>query len=149
MAEGRIRQVACKMRGMKREFYQRMIAHANRKEWWHVPPQDPTAYGKRGKFYSASYSEAEFFGRPNDKPEKVRIERPLVGDEISVSKVLGVPTQNGNMNLEEIAEHDCRWRNAALSKGYDAIILMSPKCFSEFKESGKLPRSLELNILKV
>jgi len=52
------------------------------------------------------------------------------------------------MSLEEIAAHDERWRNAALAKGFDSIVLMSPKAFAEFKRSEKLPRSLELNILE-
>jgi hypothetical protein len=27
----------------------RIVAHVNRKAWWHVPPQDPMAYSKRGQ----------------------------------------------------------------------------------------------------
>ncbi len=50
--------------------------------------------------------------------------------------------------MTEIAEHNARWRNAALAKGYDSIVLMSPKGFSEFRASGKLLRSIELNILE-
>jgi len=139
------------MNPMKREclLLQRLIAHVNRKQWWHVPPQDPNAYSKRGKFYSATYREAEFYGRPDDNPEKVRVERPLIGDEKAISRVLGIPPQHDGMTLEEIAEHDARWRNAALAKGYDSIVLIVPKAFAEFKASGKLPRSVELNILNV
>jgi hypothetical protein len=42
----------------------RIVAHVNRKAWWHVPPQDPMAYSKRGKFFASSFAEAEFYGRP-------------------------------------------------------------------------------------
>ena len=42
----------------------RIVAHVNRKAWWHVPPQDPMAYRKRGKFFASSFAEAEFDGRP-------------------------------------------------------------------------------------
>ncbi len=126
---------------------EKIVRHVNRKNWWHVAPQDPDAYPKRGKFYASTYGEAEFFGRPNDNPEKVRVQRPLVGDEQAISKVLRIPPQHEDMTLEEIAEHDASWRKAALAKGYDSIVLMSPKGFSEFRASGKVPRSIELNIL--
>ncbi len=53
------------------------------------------------------------------------------------------------MTLKQIATHDALWRNAALKKGFDAIVLMAPKCFAEWKAGGKIPRSLELNILKI
>ncbi len=77
----------------------------------------------------------------------MRVERPLVGDERAISKVLRIPAQHEDMTLREIAEHDARWRDAALAKGYDSIVLMSPKGFSEFRASGKLRRSIELNTL--
>jgi hypothetical protein len=36
---------------------------------------------------------------------------------------------------------------AALAKGYDSNVLMTPKAFSEFRAGIKLPRSMELNVL--
>jgi len=127
--------------------YDKLVSHVNRKQWWHVLPADPDAYQKRGKFLASSFGEAEFYGRPLDEPEKVTIARPLVGDERTISKALGIPPQRDGMPLRQIAAHDAVWRNAALKKGFDSILLMSPRCFVEFKASGKLPRSLELNIL--
>ena len=127
---------------------ERIVAHVNRKQWWHVPPADPAAYSKRGKFLASSFSEAEFYGRPLDVPERVTIKMPLVGDESAISKALRIPPQREGMSLEAIASHDERWRNAALAKGFDSILLMAPKAFAEFKRSGKLPRSSELNILE-
>jgi len=126
----------------------KIVAHVNRKQWWHVPPADPMAYSKRGKFLASSFSEAEFYGRPLDEPQRVAIKKPLVGDEHAISKALRIPSQREAMSLEAIAPHDERWRNAALAKGFDSIVLMAPKAFAEFKRSGKLPRSLELNILE-
>lgn len=126
---------------------QKVIRHVNRKHWYHVPPRDPTAYGKRGKFFASSFSEAEFYGRPLDVPERVKISRPLLGDERTIARVLGIPAQHEGMSLEEIAKHDELWRNAAIAKGFDSIVLMSPKAFAKFKDDGKLPRSLELNVL--
>ena len=133
---------------MRKEFYDRLVAHINRKQWWHVPPVERDAYEKRGKFFSSSFAEAEFWGRPLDKPQKVTIKKPLVGDERRIARVLAIPAQQDGMTLEQIAAHDARWRNAALTKGYDAIVLMTPKCFLEWKTNGKMPRSLELNVLK-
>ena len=130
-------------------FYDKLIAHVNRKQWWHVPPSDPKAYGKRGKFFASTFQEAELYGRPLDTPQRVAIAAPLVGDEKRISRILGMPPQHGDMTLQEIAAHDARWRDAALAKGFDSIVLMAPGPFSRFKLDGKLPRSLELNILKV
>ena len=70
---------------------ERIVAHVNRKQWWHVPPADPAAYSKRGKFLASSFSEAEFYGRPLDVPERVTIKMPLVGDESAISKALRIP----------------------------------------------------------
>jgi len=125
----------------------RVVLYVNRKCWWHVPPQDPAAYNKRGKFFASSFTEAEFYGRPLDAPERVKIARPLVGDERTIAKVLGIPPQHEGMNLDEMAAHDALWRNAGLVKGFDSIVLMAPKAFAKFKNDGKLPRSLELNVL--
>jgi hypothetical protein len=44
---------------MKKALRERLIAHVNRKQWWHVPPVDPNAYKKRGKFLASSFVEAE------------------------------------------------------------------------------------------
>lgn len=84
---------------------------------------------------------------PLTTPQKVKIERPLVGDEQAVATILRIRPQRAGMGLEEIAAHDERWRNAALAKGDDSIVLMSPNAFAGFKRSGKIPRSLELNLL--
>jgi hypothetical protein len=139
-----------KVTGSKlQERVQALVRNVNRKVWWHVPPQDPTAYSKRGKFFASSFSEAEFYGRPLDIPERVTIAKPLVGDERTIAKVLDIPHQHEGMSLEEIATHDALWRNAALAKGFDSIVLMSPRTFAKFKVDGKPPRSLELNILVV
>ena len=128
---------------------EKIVKHVNRKKWWHVPPSDLDAYSKRGKFLASSFAEAEFWGRPLDEPEHVTIAKPLVGDEQTISKILSIPPQHDSMSLDEITAHDATWRDAALRKGFDSILLMTPKAFQDFKATGKLPRSLELNILRV
>jgi len=127
--------------------FARLILHVNRKKWWHVPPVDPLAYGKRGKFLASSFKEAEFYGRPIETPERVRIARPVVGDEQKIAKVLGIPPQHEGMQLEEMAEHDALWRNAAVAKGFDSIVLMTHKAYERFKTDGTIPRNIELNVL--
>jgi hypothetical protein len=131
------------------QLVQKVVKHVNRKHWWHVPPVVPDAYAKRGKFLASSFAEAEFWGRPLDAPQRVRVSRPLIGDERTVSSVLGIAPQREGMTLEEISAHDACWRNAALQKGFDAILIMAPRGFAKFKATGKLPRSMELNILRV
>jgi len=134
---------------MKKALYEKIVAHVNRKQWWHAPPVDPDAYKKRGQFFSVSFAAAEFYGRPLDEPQKVVISNPLVGDERRIARVLHIPPPYDGMTLKQIAAHDAKWRNAALQKGYDAIVLMSPKHFIAWKATGKIPRSLELNVLNV
>ena len=36
-----------------------------------------------------------------------------------------------------------------MAKGYDSIVLMTPKGMSDFRVRGKMPRSVELNVLEV
>jgi len=60
----------------------------NRKQWWHVPPRDPDAFRKRGKFLASSYRGAEFYGRPLLDPIRVSISKPLIGDETLIERKL-------------------------------------------------------------
>jgi len=133
---------------MKREVHQKLIAFVNRKNWWHVPPRDPDAYKKRGKFLASTYKEAEFWGRPLDQPEKVHIGKPLIGDEETIEKtLLGKRLSDESIEMDNRFALDAKIKKAALAKGYDSIILMAPQPFAAFKKTGKIPRSLELNIL--
>jgi hypothetical protein len=138
------------MKSMKPTFYQKIVAHVNRKAWWHVLPQDLTVYRKRGTFLSSSFKEAEFWGRPLDEPQRVSIEKPLVGDEDAIEKKLfGKRVSTEHITLRERWNLDAKMKRAARARGYDSILLMSRKAFSEFKATGKPPRSLELNIFQI
>lgn len=128
----------------------KLIAHVNRKDWWHVPPRDPSAYAKRGKFLASSFREAEFWGRPLDEPQRVTVANPLIGDEEKIERtLLGRRMSNEDIAMEKRWTLDAKMKRAALALGYDSILLLSPKAFSALKASGKLPRSMELNILNV
>ena len=130
-----------------------LIKRINRKRWWHVQPQDPRAYEKRGKFFASSYDEAEYYGRPGE-PQRVTVCHPLAGDEEHIEMTLlgsrpskeleklepGLPIIQARLDI------DARIKEAAVAKGYDSVALMTPKAWMAFQEAGKLPRSIELNV---
>jgi hypothetical protein len=129
-------------------FVESLVAHVNRKSWWHVPPRDPNAYSMRGKFLASSFREAEFWGRPLDEPQSVAITKPLIGDEETIEKQLfGRRVSSEDIAIEERWKLDAKIKRAALRKGYDSIVLLAPRAFTEFQSTGKLPRSMELNVL--
>lgn len=138
---------------MKKAYRQALIDRINRKGWWHVPPVDPKAYQKRGKFFSSTFGEAERWGRPIDIPERVRIENPIIGDEKTVWKILfgeslKVPSLGSPDVIAWRFKTDAEMRKAALARAYDAIVILSRQGFKRLREQGKVPRSIELNILK-
>jgi hypothetical protein len=109
-----------------RNDLQTLINHINRKDWWHVKPADPIAYEKRGKFFTSSFVEAEFYGRPNDAPEKVTITSPVVGDNDTIErKLLGRVESYPEMTVRRRFAVDAKLCRAALRKGYDFIVLMT------------------------
>jgi hypothetical protein len=127
---------------------EKLIRHINQKVWWHVPPTDPRAYEKRGKFLASSFREAEFYGRPGDNPERVVIASPLVGDNDAIERtLLGRVESDLNMGARRRLALDAKLRRAALRKRFDSIVLLTPKSFRALKEKGMMPRSIELNIL--
>ena len=144
----RRKQALRKSKPTSRAYQEKIIAHVNRKDWWHVPPRDTDAYNKRGIFLASSFKEAEFWGRPLDNPRKVSVSHPLVGDEETIEKtLLGQRISDEEITLEERWKLDAKMKRAALAQGYDSIVLISQKSFSTLKASGKVPRSMELNIL--
>jgi hypothetical protein len=122
---------------------QRLVNHINRKSWWHVKPVDAMAYEKRGKFLSSSFAEAEFYGRPTDRPEKVTISCPLVGDNDSIERrLLGDVESNAEIRVGKRLALDAKLQRAALKKGYDAIVLMTPPAYRRFRDEGTIPEAL-------
>jgi hypothetical protein len=126
----------------------RLVGKINRKCWWHVPPVDPIAYSKRGKFLSSTFAEAEFYGRPLDEPQRVRVARPLVGDNNAVErKLFGRVMSTNDMGLRGRFALDEKMRREALRQNFDSIVVLTSKEYVEFRHKGRLPRSMELNIL--
>lgn len=137
---------------MKKAYRQALIEKINRKDWWHVPPSDPRAYDKRGKFYASNFREGEFWGRPLDTPERVTVQNPVIGDEPHVQealfgKTVKYPGEDYPRLLEWRWKLDARMKKAALAKGYDAIVIMSTPAFKKLRTQGRLPRNIELNVL--
>jgi hypothetical protein len=128
----------------------KLLARINRKDWWHVPPADPKAYQKRGKFLASTFREAEFWGRPLDSLVSVRVSNPIIGDEPTIeSELLGAPSVSPGDDSPKMPEWwwhlDARLKKAALAKWYDSIVLMSRSAYTRFAAEGKIPLSLELN----
>jgi len=131
-------------------FLSKLVAHINRKRWWHVPPTDRTAYRKRGEFFASSFKEAEFWGRPLNDPVEVHIVRPLVGDEKTIErKLFGRRLSHEDMTVQERWALDAKMKRAAIAMGYDSVVLMTAKGIAAFRSSGKIPRSMELNVVKI
>jgi hypothetical protein len=132
----------------------KLLARINRKDWWHVPPSDPEAYQKRGKFLASTFREAEFWGRPLDTPVHVSITNPIIGDEPTIeTELLGAPTRPPDLASPKLLEWrwklDAKLKKAATAKGYDAIVLLSPSGYAKFVAEGRIPLSIELNVLDV
>lgn len=134
-----------------------LVKKINQSEWWHVPPADPQAYKKRGKFLASTYLQAEFYGRPNIMPEKVKINNPIYGfSELEILKKLFGEKEaiqmSDTINTDSADWYhirinaDSKMHHKAKELGYDAIVLMTNSGKLAL-EKGRKPNSIELNII--
>jgi len=134
-----------------------LIQKINQSFWWHVPPRDPSAYKKRGKFLASTYLQAEFYGKPNDEPERVKISNPVFGfsEKEILSKLFGV--EKAKKFLDSVLGEDKNWyqkridldqkiHERAEKLGHDAIVLLTKNGKKELKKQRK-PSSIELNLV--
>ncbi len=137
------------------EAYLRLVRSLNRRQWWHVVPLDPEAYAKRGKFYASTFEEAQFYGTPGPA-ERVEVHSPLVTDNAGLETFLsGKPipsklwdTLHGfGYSYQFRVSVDARLRDLAGSRGFDSIALLSEPGFQRWLSTGRVPRSVELNVL--
>lgn len=132
----------------------------NKRKWWHSPPSDGKAYQKRGVFLASSYKECEFYGRPLDEPIKVNLFNPLINTEENIIKFL-FGNSSPQMSfytalMNGFAKEPLKARfkldkdlfNAAKNKDYDSIAIISEKGLEKVRK-GKLPRTVELNVLNI
>jgi len=135
-----------------------MIAKINKSLWWHVTPSDPDAYKKRGKFLASTYLQAEFYGRPNDDPEKVNINRPVWGySEKEILMKLFPDNHEELLSEVRVGPEDANWyskrieldrkmHEEAKTRGYDAIVLLCWNAKSYLLRNCK-PPAIELNLM--
>jgi len=133
-----------------------LIQKINQSLWWHVTPADPDAYKKRGKFLASTYAQAEFYGRPNDNPEKIKISNPLCEiSEVQILKRLfpqeyqslffDVTVNSTEDYYQKRIELDAKIYQQAKRLGYDAVVLLGKGSFKQIALNKK-PRSIELNL---
>lgn len=108
------------------------IRKINQFDRWRVPPHDVGAYKRRGKFLASTFHQAEFYGRPNDIPNKVEIKNPIYNfseEEIFMQlfpsdwKKLKIENKTGYGNRIAL---DARMFCKAKKLEYDAIVLIGP-----------------------
>ena len=119
---------------------EKLIARIIRKDWLHIPPSDPQASQLCGMFLASTFREAEFWGRFLDTPIRVNIGNPLIGDEDAIQTELYVippqyPGDDSSRLLEWRWRLDAKLNEAALTKEYDAIVLLSSNGYA--KPAGK------------
>ncbi|MCX6789070.1 MAG: hypothetical protein NTZ42_00455 [Candidatus Gribaldobacteria bacterium] len=142
---------------MKTKNKKILINKINNSLWWHVSPMDPNAYKKRGKFLASTYKQAEFYGRPNDIPEKIKISNPVYGtSEINILKIL-FPMDYKKLYSSVLGDHkdwykrriglDSKMYQRAKGIGYDAIVLLGSNG-NKYLMKNRKPHSIELNLCK-
>ena len=129
-----------------------LINRIKRKEWWRMEPMDEDSEERRGRFYSSSFDEAEFYGHPGD-PERVVVNAPLIGDNLYIEmSLLGSnpslsfgETEGLDAMLKARYALDARIKKAAVAKGFDSVALLTLRAWIQFLQKGTMPRSIELN----
>lgn len=90
-------------------------------------------------------TRAEFYGRPNDEPEKVSIKKPLVGEASTVERrLLGKVEDFDGIGVKRHLALDARMKKIALRKGYDSIIVLAETGLKHFRvgsEKSGIPHS--------
>lgn len=117
-----------------------------------MEPMDEASEERRGRFYSSSFDEAEFYGHPGD-PECVIVNAPLIGDNLYIEMSLFGSNPSCNFGktegldamLKERYALDARIKKAAVAEGFDSVALLTPRAWIQFLQKGTMPRSIELN----
>jgi len=133
-----------------------LIKKINDSLWWHTPPLYSIEYQQRGKFLESTYRQAEFYGRPNNEPERVEIRNPIYGfSEFEILRILfgrsakeyhkSVFTCDNELYATRL-RLDTMMHGKAKELGYDAIVLMS-RSGRQLLQSGIKPHAIELNLV--
>jgi hypothetical protein len=128
---------------------EKLVSYINSHKWWRTALPDEKTIKARGIFYTSSYCDAEFYGRPIDEPFDVSISKPLFGDEPYIMHTLDLSMLSQDTSLKERFRLDSKMMRIAIDKGFDSIALMTTKGYEQYKDTGKIPRSIELQVFKV
>lgn len=132
---------------MTQRHKEKLVGYINSKDWWRTSIPSSQVINDRGLFYASTYKEAEFYGKPLNSPFKVNIDCPLIGDNNSIEILLfGKIVSDDLISVENRFILDKKIKYAALSLGFDSIVLMSTSGYSKFIDSLRIPRSIELNV---
>lgn len=124
----------------------KLIQRVNRKAWWRTCLPSKKAIRDRGLFFTSSFEEAEFYGRPLDTPFRVKIENPIIGSFAYIQKQLLDKTVKYEDTIKTIFDHDKLLKERAHKQGFDSIIVLSGSGHRQYYRGNKLPRNMELNI---
>ena len=125
----------------------KIINAINKKEWWRTFLPNKEEIKKRGVFFTSSFKQAEFYGRPLDAPFKVVIKNPYISTPSKLDKdILGKILNEDGQIIKERFDNDTKIKSILSAKGYDSIIIVPDNYISKLFDTGKLPKSIELNI---
>jgi len=124
------------------------VEYINGKCWWHVTPAAaPACYEERGRFYEASFHHSEFYGRPNDIPDRVTVSNPLIGSDDETHMVLFGCVYPEFKDYQALCRHETRRKQRALALGFDSIAVPYEASMRRFLETGRFPRKIEFCLL--
>jgi hypothetical protein len=126
----------------------KLVSYINSHKWWRTALPDRKAIKARGVFFASSYRDAEFYGRPIDIPFDVSVINPLFGDEPSIMRTLNLPLSSQNISVKDRFALDAKIMRIAIAMDYDSIVLTSPRGYENYNNTGKIPRSIELQVFK-
>lgn len=128
------------------EFEKKIIEGINKKHWWRTALPKKEEIEKRGLFFTSTYEEAEFYGRPLDTPFKVKINKPYYTCPSLLDKsVLGYKLKD-DVEIEKRFRADELIKSKLQIEGYDSVVLVSDFHFEKVLKSGRLPKIIELNL---
>jgi hypothetical protein len=83
---------------------------------------------------------------------RVKIEAPLIGGGDTVcrvlfGKIISVPEPEEQNFLKQRLALDARMKHATAEQGIDSINILHPATFAILRQTGKIPRSIESNVL--
>jgi hypothetical protein len=70
-------------------------------------------------------------------------------DQVIKKKLIGRVKSDPKMSIQRRLALDAKLRHAALRKGFDSIVLLTPKSLETLRRNGTIPRTIELNVVNL